>query len=94
MIFLLFLIAAVLLFGVCYLLLTKHAIFFSLIPENTKNQTFLTIYGYLHGVLGILAIIVAFLDKKLIALVYLAVLMITSASFSLLFVRKMKKIDN
>ena len=65
MIFLLFLIAAVLLFGVCYLLLTKHAIFFSLIPENTKNQTFLTIYGYLHGVLGILAIIVAFLGQKI-----------------------------
>ena len=59
MIFLLFLIAAVLLFGVCYLLLTKHAIFFSLFLKILKSN-FLTIYGYLHGVLGILAIIVAF----------------------------------
>lgn len=94
MIFLLFLIVAVLLLGVCYLLVAKQAIFFSLIPENTKNQTFLTIYGCLHGILGILAILVAFLDKKLIAFVYLAVLMITSASFSLLFAHKMKKTDN
>ena len=94
MIFLLFLIAAVLLFGVCYLLLTKHAIFFSLIPENTKNQTFLTIYGYLHGIFRYSCDHRCFLDKKLIALVYLAVLMITSASFSLLFARKMKKTDN
>ncbi|WP_291292161.1 hypothetical protein [Enterococcus sp.] len=94
MIFLLFLVAAILLFGVCYLLLAKQAIFFSLIPENTKNQTFLSIYGYLHGILGILAVIVAFLDKKLIALFYLAILLIGSASFSLLFARKMKKTDN
>jgi uncharacterized membrane protein HdeD (DUF308 family) len=94
MILLLFLVAAVLLFGVCYLLLTKHTIFFSLIPETESNHTFLTIYGYLHGLLGILAIVVAFVDKKLIALVYLAVLMIISASFSLLFAHKMKKSDS
>ncbi|WP_086276078.1 hypothetical protein [Candidatus Enterococcus testudinis] len=91
MIILLFTLVALVLFATSYLLYAKQAIFFSLIPNNNTNQAFLKIYSIVHLVLGLIAIAVAVIDSKLIALFYLALLLISSASFSILLAQKMKK---
>lgn len=82
---------ALLLLVVSYCLLFKQQLFFSLLPRNKSNQDFFRLYGILHGILGILALALAFVDEKMVLLLYLAFMLIISASFSLIFAKKMTK---
>ncbi len=91
MILLLFTIVALVLFGTSYLLYAKQAIFFTLIPTTEANKVFLKTYSLIHFLLGVVALVVGFVDKELIALLYLALLLLSSASFSILLAQKMKK---
>lgn len=91
MILLLFTIVALVLFGTSYLLYAKQAIFFTLIPTTEANKVFLKTYSLIHFLLGVVALVVGFVDKELIALFYLALLLLSSASFSILLAQKMKK---
>lgn len=91
MIILLFTLVALVLLTTSYLLYAKQTIFFTLIPNSSNNQSFLKIYSLIHLVLGLLAIVVAVINLKLIALGYLALLLASSASFSILLAQKMKK---
>ncbi len=79
------------LFGTSYLLYAKQAIFFTLIPTTEANKVFLKTYSLIHFLLGVVALVVGFVDRELIALFYLALLLLSSASFSILLAQKMKK---
>ncbi|WP_312500006.1 hypothetical protein [Enterococcus sp.] len=91
MIIFLFTLVALVLFATSYMLYAKQAIFFTMIPKTANNQAFLKLYSVVHLVLGLLAILVAVIDLKLIALFYLALLLISSAAFSIMLAHKMKK---
>lgn len=65
--------------------------FFTLIPTTEANKVFLKTYSLIHFLLGVVALVVGFVDKELIALFYLALLLLSSASFSILLAQKMKK---
>lgn len=84
MITFLLIIVAVVLFGVGYTLLKKQEFFFALIQKNEANQSLLKTYGGIYIFLGIVALFIAFLDHKTIAMLYLAVMLLVSASFSLI----------
>ncbi|WP_223273065.1 hypothetical protein [Enterococcus sp. OL5] len=91
MILLLFTIVALVLFGTSYLLYAKQAIFFTLIPTTEANKVFLKTYSLIHFLLGVVALVVGFVDRELIALFYLALLLLSSASFSILLAQKNEK---
>ena len=82
---------ALVLFGTSYLLYAKQAIFFTLIPTTEANKVFLKTYSLIHFLLGVMALVVGFVDKELIALYYESLLLISSASFRNFLEQKMKK---
>ncbi|WP_122645792.1 hypothetical protein [Enterococcus mediterraneensis] len=82
--------AVVILFCVSYFLLKKQEIFFTLIPKNEENQAYFQTFGLAYGFLGILGIFIAFFNHKIITLFFLALMLLVSAVFSILFSKKMK----
>ncbi len=86
MIRILMIIATLVLLFVSYYLFNKQDIFFVLINKNDKNQGFLQFYGAAYAVLG--GILTAFFNQRFIALVFLLIVIIVSATFSIRFAKK------
>ncbi len=87
-IFLLILMAVVLIFlGIT---LMKQTVFFSLIENNEKNSHFLKTYGMLYIALGVISGLLAIINQLLFTLIFIAVMMLASALFSIQFSKKMR----
>ena len=87
---LLFVLALLLLFC-SYYLRKKNAGLFLLIEKNRDNQSFFRNFAISYGILGILGLVIGFLNQTNYSLLYLVVVLICSAIFSLRFAGKMKK---
>ncbi|HGP0302064.1 TPA: hypothetical protein ACLE1Y_000834 [Enterococcus faecium] len=88
MIRILMIIATLLLLFVSYYLFNKQDIFFVLIKKNDKNQGFLQFYGAAYAVLGVMGILAAFFNQRFIALIFLLIVILVSATFSIRFAKK------
>ncbi|HIY56649.1 MAG TPA: hypothetical protein H9829_00395 [Candidatus Tetragenococcus pullicola] len=84
-------IVAISLLALGAMLVFRQSIFFTMIQENTANQLFLRIFGFLHLFLGLCAVIIGFLNNRNLALLFLALMLIISGVFSFLLVGKMKQ---
>ena len=84
-------IVAISLLALGAMLVFRQNIFFTMIQENTSNQLFLRIFGFLHLFLGLCSVIVGFLNNRNLALMFLALMLIISGVFSFLLVGKMKQ---
>lgn len=91
MISFLFIVIAVVLFLLAYLLLKKTSPFLALLENSQDNTKFLQTFGILFIVLGALAILVSFAHNRYSAILYLVFLLVISAVFGLLFSQKMTR---
>lgn len=91
MISFLFIVIAVVLFLLSYLLLKKTSPFLSLLENSQDNTKFLQTFGILFIILGALAILVSFANSRYSAILYLVFLLVISAVFGLLFSQKMTR---
>lgn len=89
MIRLLMLLAAILLLFVGFYLLKKQEIFFVLVEKTEKNQKFLQFYGVAYALFGLLGLAVAFFNQRMLALLFLLLVIIISSAFSITFAKKM-----
>ncbi|MGM9902751.1 hypothetical protein A5844_002170 [Enterococcus sp. 10A9_DIV0425] len=84
-------VAALLLLFVSYYLFKKQPIFFVLIENNKKNQGFLQFFGSAYAFLGILGLVVAGINHRFFALLYLVIVIVVASVFSISFAKKMAK---
>jgi dolichol kinase len=89
MIRLLMLLAAILLLFVGFYLLKKQEIFFVLVEKTEKNQKYLQFYGVAYALFGLLGLVVAFFNQRMLALLFLLLVIIISSAFSITFAKKM-----
>ncbi|BDP81874.1 hypothetical protein EfmAA290_25500 [Enterococcus faecium] len=88
MIRILMIIATLVLFNPTAFWYTITIYFYFLINKNDKNQGFLQFYGAAYAVLGVMGILTAFFNQRFIALVFLLIVIIVSATFSIRFAKK------
>ncbi|WP_165005421.1 MULTISPECIES: hypothetical protein [unclassified Enterococcus] len=81
-------IATLLLLFVSYYLFQKQKVFFVLIKEDEKNHAFLQFYGSAYAFLGVLGILAAFFNQRFFALLFLFLVILVSATFSIRFAKK------
>lgn len=81
-------IATILLVFVSYYLLKKQSIFFALIEQSEKNQSFLQFSGVVYAFLGALGLLVVFFNQKMLAFLFLIVVILASTVFSISFAKK------
>lgn len=86
--FLLFMAAVLFILGI---VLLKKTLFYSLISETDENRRFLQRYGIIFILLGILSMSLSSVNHKMIALFFIAIILLTSALFSIQFSKKMTK---
>lgn len=89
MIFILLTIMAVVLFIMGIMLCVKQSIFLSLIVESSQNKTFLTVFGVIFILLGILCLFVGLLNQLEWAITFLCIMLVISGIFSFLLAKKM-----
>jgi hypothetical protein len=77
----LFIFLGIFLFALAFFLKQKTQFFLGLIPQELHEITekFLSKFGLLFGVLGIVSIILGFVGNKIIDIVFLFVLLVLSA---------------
>lgn len=80
---------ALLLLIVGFYLLKKQEVFLVLIPDEEENKSFLSQFGYSYLFLGVVGIVVASLNDRIYALLFLIALLSLAAVFSILFAQKM-----
>lgn len=81
---------SILLLAFGFFLIFRQPIFFSLIKESARNQTFLRTYGILFLVLGLVAFGLTFTDHRTILTLWISLILFISATFSVQFSSKMK----
>jgi cell division protein FtsW (lipid II flippase) len=89
---LLFLLALILL--ICsYYLIKKPQGFLVLFSEDTQTESrsFLRQFGYIYALLGIIGLVIGFLNQRTYSMIYLIVLLVVAALFALLMGSKTKK---
>ncbi|MBO0480863.1 hypothetical protein [Candidatus Enterococcus courvalinii] len=81
-------IATILLVFVSYYLFKKQSIFFVLIEPSEKNQAFLQFSGVVYAFLGALGLLVIFFNQRMLAFLFLIVVILASTIFSISFAKK------
>lgn len=80
---------ALLLFVVGFYLVKKQEVFLVLIPDEEENKSFLSQFGSIYLFLGVAGLVVAILNDRIYALLFLIALLSVAAVFSILFSQKM-----
>jgi len=89
---LLFLLALILL--ICsYYLIKKPQGFLVLFSEDTQTESrsFLRQFGYIYALLGMIGIVIGFINQRTYSMIYLIILLVVAALFALLMGSKTKK---
>lgn len=84
--------SAILLILLSFFLLKKTAILFPLMRENEtqQNKQFLQKFAYFDLALALLGILAGLLNQFYVSLLYIILLLLSSAIFSLLFSKKIR----
>ena len=93
MIRILFFLLALILLICSYYLIKKPQGFLVLFSEDTQTESrsFLRQFGYIYALLGMIGIVIGFINQRTYSMIYLIILLVVAALFALLMGSKTKK---